>query len=1021
MNLSRFVVKTAMAIEQILATNAFREVRLETVAPIAPGEEKSYSLVRPDGTLVSLINIRGTGQFFEKEEFEIFMNRLHDVLAPFLADDGVKLQFFYLFDPVDTKQAIEETIGDVRETIKRLDLDLEWLYEKKIDRLSKTVIVENIYLAFETNYRGLSQGAIEKAQQELRQNLSSEPYARKAMRMLRPASVLFDKHHTGLVTLVQNLQTIGIMCDVLEAHDAIRDVRRILLKEQTDESWMPRTPLSVSPEKNFRAPTLDSEYDGAANLLYQRLSDQMFPAPITISDKDPDRIVRIGDRFYAAAAMVMPPLSPQKIHQLVRLANTVKTPFALSIRLDGKSTVKEMAFKRTLAAFLAFSSIKTKMFKNAYDYAKSIVLSGEDVTGVSFSTMTWADDEQEVRARIQSVVRIMQSWAQMEVTDYVGFPAQGVFTTLPMVSNRDFSERAIAPTKEILPMLPVSRVASPWRHGSLLFRTKDGTIYPYEPFSALQASWSILGFAQPGQGKSVLISAYVLSLVTASGQYELPYVGIIDVGVSSKGLIDLLKASISPQKRHLVDYIQLQNTIDYAINPFDTLLGWDKPIPMHRDALIDFLCGITTPEKEKAPPAGLSSVVTEAIDIAYQTYSRKEFPKRFDPTLDPEITALVKEIAIPIDEKTSWWEITDALFERGQIEAAAKAQRYAVPTLSDISVIVGTDHRILNKFTGRVLETGQPITEFAAEQFRDTLNRYPILSRYTRFSISDTRVVALDLAAVAPVGSAAAAKQSGIMYSLARHVIVSRYYLTKDLLNHIDTVPKLYHGYYERLILKNESIHKTIIYDEFHRTDGAGGIRMQIERDIREGRKFGIQTVMFSQRVHDFPESSADLATTIFVLGVRASKDQAEILKKRFQMSDTALEAVQNFPPPGPRGAPLYMKTQVQVYGSPTCELLGFNTLCAHEIWAYATDSIDRAVRSIVYNALGVREGLEALVMKLPEGTAKKEFERRKFSLSSSEDGSEITNENTLTEAIAHDVIENYRKFKRMTQQHQLG
>ncbi|WP_241358669.1 hypothetical protein, partial [Klebsiella pneumoniae] len=146
----------------------------------------------------------------------------------------------------------------------------------------------------------------------------------------------------------------------------------------------------------------------------------------------------------------------------------------------------------------AFSSVKTRLFKNAYDYARSLVLSGENVTGIAFSIFTWGDSEKETKARMQTIIRMMQSWSQMEVTDYLGFPAQALFATLPMLTVRDFSERAIAPTKEVLPMLPVTRVASPWTHGSFILRTKDGMLYPYEPFSSLQSSWSILGFAQPG-------------------------------------------------------------------------------------------------------------------------------------------------------------------------------------------------------------------------------------------------------------------------------------------------------------------------------------------------------------------------------------------------------------------------------------------------------------------------------------------------------------------------------------------
>jgi intracellular multiplication protein IcmB len=80
---------------------------------------------------------------------------------------------------------------------------------------------------------------------------------------------------------------------------------------------------------------------------------------------------------------------------------------------------------------------------------------------------------------------------------------------------------------------------------------------------------------------------------------------------------------------------------------------------------------------------------------------------------------------------------------------------------------------------------------------------------------------------------------------------------------------------------------KRLCYDEFHRTSKSS-VRAQIVRDVREGRKRGMQIVLASQMLDDFDDDMVDLATGVWVLGTAISDKAVDEVQERFGLSDTA-------------------------------------------------------------------------------------------------------------------------------------
>ena len=147
--------------------------------------------------------------------------------------------------------------------------------------------------------------------------------------------------------------------------------------------------------------------------------------------------------------------------------------------------------------------------------------------------------------------------------------------------------------------------------------------------------------------------------------------------------------------------------------------------------------------------------------------------------IEPLVDDILDEIGFVLDEQTTWWEVTDALFLAGFHHEAMLAQRYAMPLLADAAAICRTP--VIEDLYGKIkAPTGEPLIQAFGRMISSAVREYPILSRVTEFDIGDARIVSLDLDEVAKSGGDAADRQTAVMYMLARYVLARHYYLTED-------------------------------------------------------------------------------------------------------------------------------------------------------------------------------------------------------------------------------------------------
>jgi len=550
-------------------------------------------------------------------------------------------------------------------------------------------------------------------------------------------------------------------------------------------------------------------------------------------------------------------------------------------------------------------------------------------------------------------------------------------------------------------MLPITRPASPWEHGALLFRSPDGKLWPFQPGSSQQTTWIDLCYARPGSGKSVLSNALNLALCLQGGLNRLPRIAIIDIGPSSSGLISLLKEALPRAKRHLVAYYRLRMTPEYSINPFDTQLGCRFPTALERTFLVNFLTLLATPLGAARPYDGVADLSGMVVDELYKNLADDGNPYTYTEGVEVMIDGILEEIGFVKDAKTTWWEVTDALFVAGFDHEALLAQRYAMPLLADAASICRTP-AIEDLYGKIVAPTGESLINAFGRMISAAVREYPILSRVTCFDIGDARVVSLDLDEVAKSGGDAADRQTAVMYMLARYVLARHYYLTKES---ISDIPEQYQSFHAQRIQDIREDPKRIVYDEFHRTSKSQAVRDQVLVDMREGRKWKVQIALLSQSVEDFDDVMIEFATAIYVMDAGPSQ-AVEKTVKIFGLSETAKTALRTRVH-GPRQGGATFLAQFATKRGINVQLLTL-TLGPIELWAFSTTAEDASVRNELYRHLGPAEARRLLASLFPSGSVSKVLEDRLTSMR--EDEGLITEEKRsgIIDELVNEILQAY-------------
>jgi intracellular multiplication protein IcmB len=954
------------ALSETFAGPASSYCRLETV--------DNGALVSDDGSLITVLRLEGSLKHVGLEEFATIVSGLTEKLQSTLSKPGHLIQVVFEYDPDRGRKRVRELFLPSRRTAQNLGLHIGPLLEDWSEALKRYCAVESCWIVLWTRPSVLSEAMRKTALKERDASAAKVPNLPGCQNVGRAVAALHDAHNGFLTGVLDAFKHVELLAYPLSSHEALRDMRLAIDPEFTSREWKPLIPGDPLP---LRMPDPDMPVSAKLhNVIYPDFKTQLWPREGHMISRS---TVRVGDRIFGPLIMTLMPQTPKPFQDFFRVLarRDDRMPYRMSFLIEDGGL--KMGLKPIMSSMLAFSHSDNKRFNNAVEKLRAMDLEGVCCVKYRISLCTWATigeglPEQKaqltLRRRMAELSKAAQGWGTTDVSEAVGDPVLGLTATLPGLMPTNPAPETAAPLHEAIGMLPL-RPASPWKEGSLLLRTQDGKIIPFAPNSSEQAAWIDLGVAPMGGGKSVFLNALNFAFVTQAGLSRLPWLSIIDVGPSSSGLITLLKENLPESKKHLAAYHRLRMTPDHSINPFDTPLGCRKPLPSHKAFLVNLLALLCTPLGDTAPGGSVPGMLGRAIDLAYEElsdFANGNKARRYQPNVLPELHRLLLAENIPLDAHSTWWEVVDKLYERGFVHEALQAQRYAVPTLGDVSAQVNQNQGIINTYDADTrLEVWRSIV--------DAIESYVILKEPTRFDLGDAQIVSLDLDEVAPRGGDTSDRQAAVMYMLARHVLGSRFFLMPA---DVSLMPERYQAYHAERIEAIREDPKRLCYDEAHRVTMNTSVSGQLIADMttmgRESRKWNLSIGLYSQDIKDIPDIIVNLATTIVILGA-GTDSNIEEMAKLFGLNGACKHALKHLGKPGPAGSNLVALFRTGVGLS---QLVLSMTIGGQALWAFSTTTEDVAIRNRLYKRMEPSEALRRLSVRYPGGSAKPEVERRR-------------------------------------------
>lgn len=901
-----------------------------------------HTFARRDGGMVTYMRLRGSTSLIGNEEFVKIGQRLDSLFSAQMKDTGHDIQIVFRQDDEDSGKLIENAYSPARATCRRIGLSIDDLLDSDVETMSAFIANEACWIIANTQVTRLAPGVLKDAAGATADYVKESGLPKIGVAQ-NPAAIMAPlmTAHEGFVNAIRNtFDECGILIEMIDVHTAIADLRREV-DANVHPNWKPSLPGDRVPSNVRKGIKVDDWSDLFFPPLWSQINRNDIEALNGV-----DEVVKIGDMRYSTVSMDIPPQSTERFSVVLGRLKKAEIPFRISWRIYSNG-LDMFKFNKTMVGFLSmFPKSHNSRIKGAMDYLDDLGKNANDpAMAVAIALTTWARDDKKLARNVQNATRTLQGWGSCDVSAKSGDAMDSFSATLPGYSEASASKLMLFPTSALSDMLPTERPASVWDSGAVLFSSLDGKLMPFQPGSSLQNTWVSLIFAPPGKGKSVLLNSLELACCTAPGISRLPLMTVIDVGESVSGPISLLQSGLPPSRKHEVGYFKLQMKPEFSVNVLDTQLGYRFPTQPERDFAVAFLSMLATPAGRQRPYDSTYEMLGLVVDELYRRFSDKESPKRYERGMDMVVDEVIDRSNLQIDKDTSWWEITDALFERGFTVEAGMAQRFAAPVISDVSSVLNAPQVMDIYGTVKVGETGELIPDVVSRMIASALREYKIFGSPTQWDLSNCRVIGLDLNDVRGSGESGK-KQTALMYAFAQNVATRNYYINTDMLRDIPRVaPEMYREFHKRRIDDVAEEIKTVSYDEFHNTGGLEGIRRIVGINIREGRKWNIQVFLASQLIDDFDSDMIENATAIYILAAENSIT-LEKCRSTFGLTDSMVAALEkHVTRPG---------TFMAIYNTKVGKSVHVlkNTLSPIKYWAFTTTSEEKQVRRKLYDLM---------------------------------------------------------------------
>jgi len=905
------------------------------------------TVVAKDGTLSSMIAIEGIGRELGRNDLRNQASRFHILLSPILADGVHSLELVYVRC---RGRGIHQRISPGERAAAQarvLGLDLADLIAGRgwvqCETMTTETTLLSVYTAPIMTDPGPSRSAAGAARQDATE-CSNNP-------------LVLARHKTAMASLYRDLIRLGYPSTHLEARAYINEVagglypllpradRSLTGGEQGIDSLLTPEPVRILDSGTLATPaSIISGFD------------------VTLA---PERLLPFND-LVATLASVLPGISWR---------------CAFKFHANG---VRRHRLREQFVRLFAFTNREQHhRMRAAYDHLREIDGLSDTVIQLQICFALWSPIDHATRhlETLWTFRKTVEQWGNCRVDSLTGDPVSTMLASVPGLAAGATAPAAAAPLTDALRMAPIARPCSPWTEGESLLRTPDGREWPYQRGSAVQNSWVEILVGNSGTGKSVALNYFNLASILdgrtqSAGPPIIPRVSVIDIGGSSRALVDVIREGLPRERQHEAVHIKLKPLPEFAINVFDTPLGCRRPTASGREFLLNFL-SILLDQAGDANRGPVTGMIGGIVDLAYSQAADPCAPKCYSHGELAAVDHALEQSGFAAADDTTWWQVTDWLFAAGHHQLARLAQTRAVPTLPDL-LIASTTHQIRITYgtDGQEEDPDNPVHHFR-RAISEIVRDLPTLGLATRFGVDGARVVVIDLEEVSSgTRDARAERQTAVMAMLARHVIMRDRDIDSDdiaSLSDSDALPSQFAAMHRDAVAAMAVQPQQLCMDEFHRLGAIEGVRRQVLQDMREGRKRNLRLSLASQYIEDFADGLLESASALFVFNT-PSPDALARLARLHSLSDHEQRVLSSgLTGPGPSGAPLVGLFTTKT--GPVVQKL-ILTLSPVELWALTSTAEDVHLRTLMYQNIDSRKARQILARRFPTGSAKREIDR---------------------------------------------
>ncbi|MBN6739785.1 type IV secretion protein IcmB [Acidithiobacillus sp. MC6.1] len=942
--------------------------------------EHRQAIVTEGGGLASYFWLDGSKSLIDQEGLFKVAHEIAQMMGTLFDRPGIILTMRYFRDITRAKKQFNKNLEALTEKVERLGFKPEMAdFLMHRSRLSQFYVPQGILLCVESTLASLDKDIIKNGIAENAKKVRKSNIPLWALRQgQNPFRLIddMDMKHRSMVGSFEGMfrhPLINLSAIPLDVDDVVTILRNQI---GTDAIYDLRRPVHVSSQPEPRV------VDGQLLVAPSRVAESVLPEDM---ENLRGGVVRSGSGYFVPMVVSLGVTRPEDA-TMANLLHDLRTdlPLSMTIQLKsaGLSLVRSKKFVATMVKFTN-KTANDLIQKSCMEMENAYLESNDPVVSMQMIFETWAwQDEKDgspdlAMRRSKSLESLLRTnWGVILQRRPVD-PLLAHMASIPGLMAKNHAPILPVNLSDALRLWPLGMATSPWSaadpaKATFQMRSIQRKMMPIQlGDSTVQNSFIGIIFGLSGYGKSVMVANQILSLILSQND-RLPYLALIDVGYGGLAIIEMLRYFLKDPD--LAVGFDL-HTRGMLVNPFDTPLGYREPLGSHKAFLVNLITMVVRSPGQHEEDF-VDQVAIQLVDAVYRLRGDGAHGRahRYVVGKHVEVDAAVREQGISVDNITKWWDIVDALFACKDDDTAMVAQRYAVPTLSDLIEVCNNDPVITSQFGDiKHPKLGISILKLIALSVTQAVDRWPMLSGASDFSLGKARLMAVNLEHVAKDRSESGLRQAGIMYLMARFL------LTRDFLFHpldAQSAPESYRRYHELRAERLFTTPKMGVYDELHNTNGLPAITNQIEKDAREWRKNMGILLLASQMPQDFSDVLVNIATSIYILTNPYGEGDTTLTDK-FPISHVEADMIRHYCiGAGEGGSAAFCIWRTKSGGE--YKQIAYVMAPPAELWAYTTTPKDRQLRLFLTSKLGYVESLDVLSQRYPGGSCMNDLARRK-------------------------------------------